>query len=57
MENGHLLMFVKKHPEADSLDLLIQIAEGLKYLHTFKTLVVHGDLRAVRRTLPLSGAD
>ncbi|KDQ07884.1 hypothetical protein BOTBODRAFT_590924 [Botryobasidium botryosum FD-172 SS1] len=45
MENGHVLEFVQKHPEADSLELLVQVANGLEYLHTFQPQVIHGDLR------------
>ncbi|KDQ07888.1 hypothetical protein BOTBODRAFT_591041 [Botryobasidium botryosum FD-172 SS1] len=45
MENGHVLEFVQKHPEADSFQLLVQVANGLEYLHTFEPPVIHGDLR------------
>ncbi|KDQ07873.1 hypothetical protein BOTBODRAFT_94459, partial [Botryobasidium botryosum FD-172 SS1] len=45
MENGHAFEFVQKHPEADCLQLLAQVAKGLEYLHAFNPPVIHGDLR------------
>ncbi|KDQ13931.1 hypothetical protein BOTBODRAFT_95578, partial [Botryobasidium botryosum FD-172 SS1] len=45
MENGHVLEFIQRHPEADSLQLLVQVAKGLEYLHAFQPPVIHGDLR------------
>ncbi|KDQ07843.1 hypothetical protein BOTBODRAFT_38411 [Botryobasidium botryosum FD-172 SS1] len=45
MENGQVLEFLQSYPEADSLRLLVQVASGLEYLHTFQPPVIHGDLR------------
>ncbi|KDQ05840.1 hypothetical protein BOTBODRAFT_122208, partial [Botryobasidium botryosum FD-172 SS1] len=48
MENGNALTYVKRKPQANRLQLLIQVAEGLHYLHTWpKNPIIHGDLRAV----------
>jgi len=55
MENGHVLEFVQRNPEADCLRLLAQVVQGLKYLHTFKPQVIHGDLRGPNILVSLSG--
>ncbi|KDQ19478.1 hypothetical protein BOTBODRAFT_126335 [Botryobasidium botryosum FD-172 SS1] len=47
MEEGDALAYVKRKPQADRLQLLVQIADGLRYLHTgMKKPVIHGDLKA-----------
>jgi serine/threonine protein kinase len=68
-EGGNLQVFIKKNIECDrmryapelfvlvdkltQLRLLSEVASGLKYLHTFRPMIVHGDLRAVSSaTLP-----
>ncbi|KAJ7135777.1 kinase-like domain-containing protein [Mycena epipterygia] len=43
MKHGTILNYLKGHKDADIDDLLLQVAEGLNYLHSMK--VVHGDLR------------
>jgi len=43
MDNGGAVGFLKKSPNADCLRLLVQVAEGLDYLHA--SHVVHGDLK------------
>jgi len=45
MDNGDALTYVNKGLNVDCLKLLIQVAKGLRYLHTFNPVVVHGDLR------------
>ncbi|KDQ14337.1 hypothetical protein BOTBODRAFT_110278, partial [Botryobasidium botryosum FD-172 SS1] len=45
MENGDALHYVQKNPHVDCLKLLIQIAEGVTYLHTLNPPVIHGDLK------------
>ncbi|KDQ07887.1 hypothetical protein BOTBODRAFT_38446 [Botryobasidium botryosum FD-172 SS1] len=55
MTNGHISEFVRKHPEADSLKLLVQVASGLEYLHTFQPPVIHGDLRGPNILISQSG--
>jgi serine/threonine protein kinase len=42
-DNGPVLQYLGKKPEANRLDIIIGIARGLKYLHSKE--VVHGDLK------------
>ncbi|KAF5385606.1 hypothetical protein D9757_006780 [Collybiopsis confluens] len=47
MDNGDLISYFRKsslHPSA-KLDYIVQIAEGLVYLHELNPPVVHGDLK------------
>jgi len=46
MENGDALDFVRKGPYSCSLELLLQVANGLQYLHEFDPPVIHGDLKS-----------
>ncbi|KDQ07615.1 hypothetical protein BOTBODRAFT_119839 [Botryobasidium botryosum FD-172 SS1] len=48
MHNGDALGYVKRNPNADVVDLLMQAAQGLQYLHTQNPPVVHGDLKGAR---------
>lgn len=43
---GNLQVYVRNNPDCDRLRLLSEVALGLKYLHTFQPMIVHGDLRA-----------
>lgn len=52
--NGTIVHYLKANPEADRLELLAQISSGLSYLHNFKPIVVHGDLKGVRPHKPSS---
>ncbi|KIO26831.1 hypothetical protein M407DRAFT_234090 [Tulasnella calospora MUT 4182] len=42
-ENGSLPLFVQRRPEVDRKRLVIEIAEGLVYLH--QNRIIHGDLK------------
>jgi len=44
MPNGDVRQFVKDHPEADRLQLLLDVCNGLQVLHDHG--VVHGDLKS-----------
>ncbi|KII84781.1 hypothetical protein PLICRDRAFT_117229 [Plicaturopsis crispa FD-325 SS-3] len=45
-ENGSIVHYLQKiNPKADRLELLVQIASAMAYLHTYKPVVVHGDLK------------
>lgn len=45
MEKGNIREYLRDHPEVAILPLLLQIADGLEYLHSKD--VVHGDIRGV----------
>ncbi|KAH7925401.1 kinase-like protein [Leucogyrophana mollusca] len=45
MENGNITQYLEKTPTADRRPLVMDIARGLDYLHSFEPPVVHGDLR------------
>lgn len=52
-DNGDMARFIEKNPAIDRLALLIQVAEGVKYLHKDKG-IVHGDLKC-RNVLIMDG--
>ncbi|KAG8956423.1 hypothetical protein FRC03_010858 [Tulasnella sp. 419] len=42
---GHVMSYLQRHPNADRIKLIKQVAEGVLYLHTRDNPVVHGDLK------------
>lgn len=44
-DHGTICEYVKCNPRADKLQLLIQVASGIAYLHNFKPVIIHGDLK------------
>ncbi|TDL22634.1 kinase-like protein [Rickenella mellea] len=44
MENGSLLVYLRRYPRANRLNLLVGVAEGLLYLHQMGA--VHGDVKS-----------
>ncbi|EJD35392.1 kinase-like protein [Auricularia subglabra TFB-10046 SS5] len=44
MKNGNMCEYLKENPKNNRLNLVIQVAEGLQYLHC-DARVVHGDLK------------
>ncbi|KAF9022754.1 hypothetical protein BDZ89DRAFT_956290 [Hymenopellis radicata] len=48
MENGNIIYFLSKHPTHNRLQCLLEIAEGLKYLHELDPQITHADVRGVR---------
>ncbi|KIM83936.1 hypothetical protein PILCRDRAFT_68714 [Piloderma croceum F 1598] len=47
MENGNIVRFLASAPETKCVPLMLDIAEGLKYLHTFSPCIIHADLKGV----------
>ncbi|KAF8508835.1 kinase-like domain-containing protein, partial [Gautieria morchelliformis] len=45
MSSGTLNTYLKCRPEADRLKVLLDVAEGLSYLHVQNPAIIHGDLR------------
>lgn len=45
-EAGTCTEYLKNHPDADRLDIMRQVADGLIYLHTLPKQVIHGDIKA-----------
>lgn len=43
MENGNVLSYTRKNPDANRLRLLVDVASGLKFLH--RANLVHGNIR------------
>ncbi|KAK0483936.1 kinase-like domain-containing protein [Armillaria novae-zelandiae] len=48
MINGNIISYFEAHPNHDRLISLVQIAEGMKYLHNLNPPIVHADIRGVR---------
>ncbi|KAG8846752.1 hypothetical protein FRB96_001777 [Tulasnella sp. 330] len=44
-ENGHMLAYLERNPSADRMALLVQVAEGLNFLHTFQPPIIHCDIK------------
>jgi len=55
MHNGDALGYVKRNPNADVVNLLVQAAQGLQYLHTQNPPVVHGDLKGANILVSSNG--
>ncbi|KDQ16145.1 hypothetical protein BOTBODRAFT_623512, partial [Botryobasidium botryosum FD-172 SS1] len=46
MQNGAADDFVRKNPNVNRVRLLVQITQGLEYMHTRDPPIIHGDLKA-----------
>ncbi|KAK0485336.1 kinase-like domain-containing protein [Armillaria luteobubalina] len=44
MVNGNIISYLETHPDHNHLKSLIQIAEGMKYLHNHNPPIVHADI-------------
>jgi len=47
MKNGNVVRFLEAAPETKCIPLILDIAEGLNYLHTLKPTIIHGDIKGV----------
>ncbi|PBK66460.1 kinase-like protein [Armillaria solidipes] len=48
MSNGNIMSYLKAHPDHDRLTSLVQVAEGMQYLHNHDPPIVHANIRGVR---------
>ncbi|KAG0707066.1 kinase-like domain-containing protein [Suillus ampliporus] len=55
MADGHVKDYLQKNPDADRLPLILDVACGLKYLHSMEPAVSHGDLKGVNILITSSG--
>jgi len=55
MANGNVLDYLSKNPDEDRLRLLLQVAQGVRYLHNFNPTIVHGDLKGPNIFISSSG--
>ncbi|KAH7338687.1 kinase-like domain-containing protein [Rhizoctonia solani] len=53
MENGNLLEYLRRAPNADRYQLSIQVASGLSYIHGFS--MIHGDVKALNVLVSTDG--
>ncbi|KAG9042334.1 hypothetical protein FS837_011014, partial [Tulasnella sp. UAMH 9824] len=49
-KNGNVYQYLKKNPDADRRALILDVAEGLLYLHTRDPPIVHADIKGVSRS-------
>lgn len=45
-KNGNVLEYLRRYPRANRQLLILEVAEGLVYLHTQRPVIVHSDLKA-----------
>ncbi|EIW73818.1 kinase-like protein, partial [Coniophora puteana RWD-64-598 SS2] len=45
--NGNICEYMKHNPDVASTPLILDVARGLNFLHTFKPTIVHGDIKGV----------
>ncbi|KAK0188261.1 kinase-like domain-containing protein [Armillaria mellea] len=45
MINGNIMSYLEAHPDQDRLKSLVQVVEGMKYLHNHDPPIVHADIR------------
>ncbi|KAH7907398.1 kinase-like domain-containing protein, partial [Hygrophoropsis aurantiaca] len=54
MTNGNVVEYLEKNPLADRRTLVIDIARGLEYLHSFDPPILHGDLKGANILVDVS---
>jgi len=55
MTNGNLHVYLSHNPDVPRLPLLLDVANGLEYLHAMQPTVVHGDLKSLNIFITASG--
>ncbi|KIM71892.1 hypothetical protein PILCRDRAFT_82369 [Piloderma croceum F 1598] len=55
MGHGRVTQFLKRFPTTNRVHLILDIAEGLEYLHNLKPFVIHGDLKGANILVTASG--
>ncbi|KAH7912276.1 kinase-like domain-containing protein [Hygrophoropsis aurantiaca] len=45
MDNGTILEYLKQNPQEERQPLVLDVARGLEYLHTFDPPIIHGNLK------------
>ncbi|KAK7434634.1 hypothetical protein VKT23_020100 [Stygiomarasmius scandens] len=45
MPNGNVMEYLRENPAHNRLSALLEIVEGLKYLHSMNPSVIHGDIK------------
>ncbi|KIM79496.1 hypothetical protein PILCRDRAFT_823402 [Piloderma croceum F 1598] len=55
MNNGNVVRFLEFAPQTECVPLMLDIAEGLNYLHTFTISIIHGDIKGVNILITQSG--
>ncbi|KAF9642002.1 kinase-like protein, partial [Thelephora ganbajun] len=51
--NGNIMQYLESHPDVSRPNLLLQVAKGLQYLHSFE--IVHGNLKGANVLISESG--
>ncbi|TFK20899.1 kinase-like protein [Coprinopsis marcescibilis] len=55
MTSGNLQSYLASNPACDKMQLVLDIARGLEYIHNFRPPVVHGDLSVANVLITESG--
>ncbi|KAH6906636.1 kinase-like domain-containing protein [Coprinopsis sp. MPI-PUGE-AT-0042] len=45
LDAGNAVEYLRRYPDVDKESLILDIAQGLNYLHTFQPAIIHGDLK------------
>ncbi|KAK0485349.1 kinase-like domain-containing protein, partial [Armillaria luteobubalina] len=45
MDNGNIMSYLQVHPDHNRHTSLVQVAEGMRYLHNLNPPIVHADIR------------
>ncbi|KAG8916163.1 hypothetical protein FRC01_003320 [Tulasnella sp. 417] len=52
---GSIMNFLRERPDANRLELIVQVAEGLAYLHERSPSLIHGDIKPENVLVSLEG--